>query len=199
VTSAVEKRRLRSGRAAQGATCLPPTGRDGRASPGVLPRCSEGYRRPIGPNGGVAAKLTVAISQLCSMPAIVAMLLDPAVVVSSTTPSPLAHMTDGEGTGTATSAGERCKRTGVKLTVEGQIVLGQATFERNAPNIYDTVDEHGAAGATTGFSRRSRLPAKRRPFKSERTTLTGDVGRSRPIRYTFPPKRELGRSTTLIP
>jgi hypothetical protein len=173
VTSAVEKRRLRSGRAAQGATCLPPTGRDGRASPGVLPRCSEGYRRPIGPNGGVAAKLTVAISQLCSMPAIVAMLLDPAVVVSSTTPSPLAHMTDGEGTGTATSAGERCKRTGVKLTVEGQIVLGQATFERDAPNINGIVDESWRSWSD------DRLSAKGRACRQREGLLSPNVPRSR--------------------
>jgi hypothetical protein len=58
---------------------------------------------------------------------------------------------DGEWTGTATSAGERCKRAVVKLTIEGQIVLGQATFERDAPKINGTVDEHGAVGATIGF------------------------------------------------
>jgi TonB family protein len=58
---------------------------------------------------------------------------------------------DGEWTGTATSTGERCKRAVVKLTVEGQIVLGQATFERDAPNINGTVDEHGTVGATIGF------------------------------------------------
>jgi hypothetical protein len=39
----------------------------------------------------------------------------------------------------------------VKLTVEGQIALGRATFERDAPNINGTVDEHGAVGATIGF------------------------------------------------
>jgi hypothetical protein len=58
---------------------------------------------------------------------------------------------DGEWTGTATSTGERCKRAVVKLTVGGQIVLGQATFERGAPNINGTVDEHGAVGATICF------------------------------------------------
>jgi hypothetical protein len=58
---------------------------------------------------------------------------------------------DGEWTGTATSTGERCKRAVVKLTVEGQIVLGQAKFERDAPKINGTVDEHGAVGATIGF------------------------------------------------
>jgi hypothetical protein len=58
---------------------------------------------------------------------------------------------DGEWTGTATSTGERCKRAVVKLTVEGQIVLGQATFERDAPKINGAVDEHGTVGATVGF------------------------------------------------
>jgi len=58
---------------------------------------------------------------------------------------------DGEWTGTATSTGERCRRAVVKLTVEGQVVLGQARFERDAPNINGTVDEGGAFGATIGF------------------------------------------------
>ena len=58
---------------------------------------------------------------------------------------------DGEWTGTATSTSERCKRAVVKLTVEGEIVLGQARFERDAPNINGTVDEGGAFGATIGF------------------------------------------------
>jgi hypothetical protein len=58
---------------------------------------------------------------------------------------------DGEWTGTATSTGERCKRAIVKLTVEGQIVLGQARFEFDAPNINGTVNENGAFGATIGF------------------------------------------------
>ena len=48
---------------------------------------------------------------------------------------------DGEWTGTATSAGERCKQAVVKLTVEGQVVLGQARFERDAPNVNGTVGE----------------------------------------------------------
>jgi len=60
---------------------------------------------------------------------------------------------DGEWTGTAMPTGERCKPAGVKLTVEGQIVLGQARFERNAPNINGTVDEDGVFGATIGFQR----------------------------------------------
>jgi len=58
---------------------------------------------------------------------------------------------DGEWTGTATSTGERCKRAVVKLTVEGQVVLGQARFERDAPNINGTVYEGGAFGGTIGF------------------------------------------------
>ncbi len=58
---------------------------------------------------------------------------------------------DGEWTGTATSTGELCKRAVVKLTVEGQVVLGQARFEFDAANINGTVDENGAFGATIGF------------------------------------------------
>jgi hypothetical protein len=58
---------------------------------------------------------------------------------------------DGEWTGTATSAGERCKRAVVKLTVDGHVVLGQARFERDAPNINGTVDGDGVFGATIGF------------------------------------------------
>jgi hypothetical protein len=58
---------------------------------------------------------------------------------------------DGEWSGTATSAGERCKQAVVKFTVEGQVVLGQARFERDAPNINGTVDEDGAFGGTIGF------------------------------------------------
>ncbi len=58
---------------------------------------------------------------------------------------------DGEWTGTATSTGERCKQAIVKLTVEGQVVLGQARFERDAPNINGTVGADGAFGATIGF------------------------------------------------
>jgi hypothetical protein len=58
---------------------------------------------------------------------------------------------DGEWTGAATSTGKRCKRAVVKLTVEGQVVLGQARFERDAPSINGTVGEGGAVGATIGF------------------------------------------------
>jgi hypothetical protein len=46
---------------------------------------------------------------------------------------------DGEWTGTATSTGERCKPAFVRLTIEGRVVLGQAKFERYAPNINGTV------------------------------------------------------------
>jgi hypothetical protein len=35
---------------------------------------------------------------------------------------------DGEWIGTASSTGDRCRRAVVELTVEGQIVLGRATF-----------------------------------------------------------------------
>ena len=58
---------------------------------------------------------------------------------------------DGEWTGTATSTGERCKPAFVRLTIEGRVVLGQAKFERYAPNINGTVDEDGAFGGTIGF------------------------------------------------
>jgi hypothetical protein len=58
---------------------------------------------------------------------------------------------DGEWAGTAASTDGQCKRAVVKLTVEGQVVLGQARFERGAPNINGTVDEDGAFGATIGF------------------------------------------------
>ena len=58
---------------------------------------------------------------------------------------------DGEWTGTATSTDERCKPAVVRLTIEGQVVLGQAKFERGAPSINGTVDEHGTFGGTIGF------------------------------------------------
>src|SRR6266436_6562305 len=58
---------------------------------------------------------------------------------------------DGEWSGTATSAGERCKQAVVKFTVEGQVVLGQARFGADALNINGTADEDGAFGATIGF------------------------------------------------
>jgi hypothetical protein len=58
---------------------------------------------------------------------------------------------DGEWKGTATSAGERCKRAVVNFTVEGQLVLGQAKFDGDTSNISGTVHENGAVGATIGF------------------------------------------------
>jgi|SRR5258707_18603 hypothetical protein len=58
---------------------------------------------------------------------------------------------DGEWTGTATATRQRCKQAVVTLTVEGQVVLGQARFERDAPNINGTVGEDGVVGATIGF------------------------------------------------
>jgi hypothetical protein len=58
---------------------------------------------------------------------------------------------DGQWTGTATSIGDHCKPAAVKLTVEGQIVLGQVRFDGDVPNINGTVDERGAVGATIGF------------------------------------------------
>src|SRR5712672_3858357 len=58
---------------------------------------------------------------------------------------------DGEWSGTATSAGERCKQAVVKFTIEGQVVLGQARFGADALNINGTVDENGTFGGTLGF------------------------------------------------
>jgi hypothetical protein len=58
---------------------------------------------------------------------------------------------DGTWNGTATSTGDRCKRGVVSLTVEGDVVLGQAKLDANAANINGTVDRSGAVGATIGF------------------------------------------------
>jgi len=58
---------------------------------------------------------------------------------------------DGEWTGTATSIDQRCKRAVFTLIVEGQVVLGHARFDGDAPNVNGTVDENGALGATIGF------------------------------------------------
>jgi len=58
---------------------------------------------------------------------------------------------DGEWKGTATSTGGRCKRASVDLTVQGQIVLGQAKFDGDASNINGSVNESGAMAATIGF------------------------------------------------
>jgi hypothetical protein len=58
---------------------------------------------------------------------------------------------DGEWIGIARSDDERCKQSVVKLTVKGQVVVGQAKFGHDTPNINGTVDEDGAVGATIGF------------------------------------------------
>ena len=58
---------------------------------------------------------------------------------------------DGEWTGSATSTGGRCKPASVTLTVLGKVVIGQARFELDAPNINGTVWEDGTFGATIGF------------------------------------------------
>lgn len=58
---------------------------------------------------------------------------------------------DGEWKGAATSAGERCKRAALNLTVEGRVVLGQAKFDSDTSSINGTVNESGAVGATIGF------------------------------------------------
>lgn len=58
---------------------------------------------------------------------------------------------DGEWQGTATSVGERCRHANVNLTVEGQIVLGQAKFDGDTSSISGSVTESGAVGATIGF------------------------------------------------
>ena len=58
---------------------------------------------------------------------------------------------DGEWTGSATPTGGRCKPASVTLTVLGKVVIGQARFELDAPNINGTVWEDGTFGATIGF------------------------------------------------
>jgi hypothetical protein len=59
---------------------------------------------------------------------------------------------DGEWKGTATSTGAGCKRgAAVNLTVEGQVVLGQAKFDGDASSINGAVDAKGSVGATIGF------------------------------------------------
>jgi len=58
---------------------------------------------------------------------------------------------DGKWTGTATSAGARCKRAVITLTVKGRDVSGQSRFER-CTVINGTVIADGAVGATIGFS-----------------------------------------------
>jgi hypothetical protein len=58
---------------------------------------------------------------------------------------------DGEWKGTATSAGERCRRAAISFTVEGTVVLGEAKFDGDTPAINGAVDADGALGATIGF------------------------------------------------
>ena len=60
---------------------------------------------------------------------------------------------DGEWTGSATSNTRRCKSATVTLTVQGNVVTGQAKFEVDTPNINGTVLEDGTFGATIGFQR----------------------------------------------
>ena len=60
---------------------------------------------------------------------------------------------DGEWTGSATSTVRRCKPATVTLTVQGNVVTGQAKFEVDSPNINGTVFEDGTFGATIGFQR----------------------------------------------
>jgi hypothetical protein len=60
---------------------------------------------------------------------------------------------DGEWTGSATSTGRQCKPAMVTLTVQGKVVIGQAKFEVDAPNINGTVLADGTFGATIGFQR----------------------------------------------
>jgi hypothetical protein len=62
-----------------------------------------------------------------------------------------AGLYDGEWTGSATSAGGRCKPAIVTLIVEGKVVIGQARFERDTANVNGSVLEDGTFGATIGF------------------------------------------------
>ncbi len=58
---------------------------------------------------------------------------------------------DGEWSGFAISTGRRCTAAVVTLTVDGNVVIGQAKFATDAPNIHGTVWADGAFGATIGF------------------------------------------------
>jgi hypothetical protein len=58
---------------------------------------------------------------------------------------------DGEWAGFAISTGQQCKQALVTLNVQGTVVIGQAKFETDAPNIHGTVWEDGTFGATIGF------------------------------------------------
>jgi hypothetical protein len=58
---------------------------------------------------------------------------------------------DGDWGGFAISTGPNCKQAVVTLNVQGTVVIGQAKFEVDAPNIHGTVWEDGTFGATIGF------------------------------------------------
>jgi hypothetical protein len=58
---------------------------------------------------------------------------------------------DGEWAGFAISTGRQCRQAVVTLNVQGTVVIGQAKFEVDAPNIHGTVWEDGTFGATIGF------------------------------------------------
>jgi hypothetical protein len=58
---------------------------------------------------------------------------------------------DGEWSGFAISTGRQCKQAVVTLHVTGNVVVGQAKFEAEAPNIHGTVWQDGSFGATIGF------------------------------------------------
>jgi hypothetical protein len=59
---------------------------------------------------------------------------------------------DGEWNGSATVTTGRCKPAIVALTIDGQVVIGQAMFNLEALSIHGTVSEDGAFGATIGFN-----------------------------------------------
>jgi hypothetical protein len=59
---------------------------------------------------------------------------------------------DGQWTGSAKSAVAQCKSAKVTVTVEGTLVIGQAQFANETPNIINgTVREDGSFGATIGW------------------------------------------------
>jgi len=58
---------------------------------------------------------------------------------------------NGTWIGSATSTVAQCKSARVTVTVEGTVVLGQAQFANDAPNINGTVREDGTFGATIGW------------------------------------------------
>jgi hypothetical protein len=59
---------------------------------------------------------------------------------------------DGQWTGSAKSAVAQCKSAKVTVTVEGTIVIGQAQFSNETPNMINgTVRRDGAFGATIAW------------------------------------------------